>query len=35
MICSEMDRDGDGRVSYKDFELALQYNDEDENDDDS
>jgi hypothetical protein len=25
-----MDRDCDGRVSYKDFELAMQYIDDDE-----
>ncbi|KAK2147295.1 hypothetical protein LSH36_561g02071 [Paralvinella palmiformis] len=25
----EVDRDGDGRVSYKDFEFMMKYNDED------
>ena len=26
MLCSELDRDGDGRVSFKDFDFAMKYN---------
>jgi len=26
MSVSELDRDGDGRVSFKDFDFAMKYN---------
>ena len=25
-VCREIDRDGDGRISYKDFEFMMKYN---------